>query len=73
MMETSIDETNKTAESQWLKIYVQNVHHSRKHTRHCAFDAGMTVCKVQQPPLPQPEGVEAASADVLSTFNVLER
>ena len=28
---TSIDETNKTAESQRLKIYVQNVHHSRKH------------------------------------------
>ena len=26
---------------------------------------------VQQPPLLQPEGVEAASADVLSTFNVL--
>ena len=30
--ETSIDETNKTAESQRLKIYVQNVHHSREHT-----------------------------------------
>ena len=29
--ETSIDETNKTAESQRLKIYVQNVHHSREH------------------------------------------
>ena len=29
--ETSIDETNKTAESQRFKIYVQNVHHSREH------------------------------------------
>ena len=29
--ETSIDETNKTAESQRLRIYVQNVHHSREH------------------------------------------
>jgi len=30
--ETSIDETKKnTAESQRLKNYVQNVHHSRKH------------------------------------------
>ena len=27
----SIDETNKTAESQRLKIYVQNVLHSREH------------------------------------------
>ena len=30
--ETSVDETNEnTAESQRLKIYVQNVHHSREH------------------------------------------
>jgi len=29
--ETSIDETNKTAESLRLKIYVQNVHHLREH------------------------------------------
>jgi len=29
--EISIDETNKTAESQRLKIYVKNVHHSREH------------------------------------------
>jgi len=29
--ETSIDETNKTQQKVRLKIYVHNVHHSRKH------------------------------------------
>ena len=29
--ETSIDETNKTQQKASLKIYVQNVHHSREH------------------------------------------
>ena len=29
--ETSIDETNKTQQKERLKIYVQNVHHSREH------------------------------------------
>ena len=46
--ETSIDETI-TAESQRLKIYIENVHHSREHmhsndyTMHCAIAAAMMV------------------------------
>ena len=50
-----------TAESQRLKIYFLNVHHSREHMhlndyiyiRHCAIAAAMTVWSMQQPPLPQ--------------------
>ena len=30
-METSISKTNKTQQKVRLKIYVQNVHHSREH------------------------------------------
>jgi len=48
----------KTAESQRLKIYVQKCPpftrtHAFKPLCHCAIAAAMTVCMVQQPPLPQ--------------------
>ena len=48
----------KTAESQRLKIYVQKCPpftrtHPFKRLCHCAIAVAMTVCMVQQPPLPQ--------------------
>jgi len=56
--ETSIDETNKTqqkseAQNLCLKYPPFTRTHASKRLRHCAIAAAMTVCMVQQPPLPQ--------------------
>ena len=61
-MATSIVETNKTAESQRLKIYVKNVHHSREHMHSNDYTTAQSLPQWWCGP-----AASTRSADILST------
>ena len=66
--ETSVDETNEnTAESQRLKIYVQNVHHSREHMHSTDYVIASSLPWWRCGP-----AASTRSADVLSTLHIMD-